>query len=153
MSLRVKPSTALRRRSTWTRQALLLVSCLLSLTALNGNAQASCEARRSLNGLYQSNDRGTYHVRQIGNDVWWVGMSPDNGNTWMNVFHGQINGRRVAGGWVDVPRGKNGAPRNAGRLTLELDSYDRFRKVDSPTGPWASKWFSTCDDMVSSPAN
>ena len=138
--------------TSFTSRRFLPLACVLSLVALSAPAQAVCEARSSLNGIYQSNDRGTYHVRQIGNDVWWVGMSPDHGNSWTNVFHGQLQGRRLVGGWVDVPRGKQSAPRNAGRLTLQLDSNDRFHKVDSPTGPWASKWWSTCDDTNSSPA-
>lgn len=31
-----------------------------------------------LTGLWRSNDAGTYVIRQIGDIVWWLGLSKDN---------------------------------------------------------------------------
>jgi hypothetical protein len=108
-------------------------------------ANATCLPPTSFYGEYRADDGGTYYVRQIGNDVWWVGMSSDNGKSWTNVFHGQIKGNRFAGGWLDVPKGGN-ASKNAGKLTVTFDTFQRFKKVDSPTGPSASRWEWVCHD-------
>jgi hypothetical protein len=31
-----------------------------------------------LTGLWRSNDAGTYVIRQIGDMIWWLGLSKDN---------------------------------------------------------------------------
>ena len=69
----------------------------------------------NLTGVWAGGDVGTYYVQQIGNTVWWVGMSRDQGRTFTNVFRGTIgteyiqNGWRqvINGEWVDVPLGGN----------------------------------------------
>jgi hypothetical protein len=71
----------------------------------------------NLTGAWHANDIGTYYLRQIGNTLWWLGMSRDQGRTFANVFHGTIAGNVIEGGWVDVPMGAGGA-RSGGSLTL-----------------------------------
>jgi hypothetical protein len=71
----------------------------------------------NLTGKWRCDDEGTYYIRQIGNEVWWVGRSPDRGKQWDNVLHGEIKGRRIVGKWADVPRGE---AMGAGELHLEL---------------------------------
>jgi hypothetical protein len=64
---------------------------VFALTVLLGvplSLNAQCVAPRDMNGVWRANDGGTYYVRQVGNDVWWVGMSADGGKTWTNVFKG-----------------------------------------------------------------
>lgn len=43
-----------------------------------------------LTGLWAASDVGTYYVRQIGNTVWWLGLSSDQGLTFANVFRGTV---------------------------------------------------------------
>ena len=89
----------------------------LGLAALNGTpAHALCAAPPDLNGTWRANDGGTYHVRQIGTQVWWVGLSSDGGKSWTNVFHGTRTGNTVTGSWADTPRGaarSSGTPPSA----------------------------------------
>jgi hypothetical protein len=75
-----------------------------------------------LTGTWKGQDlllrnQGIYYVRQLGNDIMWIGMSPDDGKTWTNAFVGKINGDIISGKWFAVPRGELGKP---GPLTLGL---------------------------------
>ena len=69
----------------------------------------------NLTGAWAASDAGTYYVRQVGNTIWWLGMSPDQGITFANVFKGTIQGNTITGDWVDVPLG---AYLNKGQLNL-----------------------------------
>jgi hypothetical protein len=84
--------------------------------------------RRSVNltGVWAASDVGTYYVRQVGDTVWWLGLSRDQGTSFANVFRGTvIPGASLPGGpppvpvimgdWADVPLGPF---QNGGRLTL-----------------------------------
>ncbi|MBD2494078.1 hypothetical protein [Nostoc sp. FACHB-280] len=113
---------------------------------------ALCVAPRDLNGIWRANDGGTYYVRQIGNDVWWVGMSSDNGKTWTNVFKGVKKGNTVTGQWADVPRGriKSGGILN---LTVKVtnQSVSEFTRSAVSGGFGGSRWLPTCDDTILNP--
>jgi hypothetical protein len=63
----------------------------------------------NLTGVWHADDVGTYYIRQIGNAVWWLGMSRDQGRSFANVFRGTIQGNSLEGSWVDVPMGAGGA--------------------------------------------
>jgi hypothetical protein len=79
-----------------------------------------------LTGVWAATDGGTYYVRQLGNTVWWLGLSADQGRTFANIFEGTIRTRtvddrrvtRIEGEWADVPVGGSGSARNNGRLTI-----------------------------------
>ncbi len=43
-----------------------------------------------LTGSWAASDVGTYYVRQIGDAIWWLGLSSDQGLTFANVFHGTL---------------------------------------------------------------
>jgi hypothetical protein len=68
-------------------------------------------------------NQSTYYIRQIGNTVWWLNLSRDQGRTFANVFLGTIgtetiNGsvrQVINGNWVDIPHGQTA---NSGTLTL-----------------------------------
>ncbi len=68
-----------------------------------------------LTGAWSSDDSGTYYLRQIGNTVWWLGLSVDAGRSFANVFHGTLQNNQVSGAWADIPLGQTS---NAGTLTL-----------------------------------
>jgi hypothetical protein len=74
-----------------------------------------------LTGVWHANDGGTYYLRQLGSEIWWLGLSRDQGRTFANIFHGTIvpepNNPSINGEWVDIPAGVGGA-RSNGRLTL-----------------------------------
>jgi hypothetical protein len=64
---------------------------------------ALCAAPKDMTGQWKSNDGGIYYVRQFGNEIWWVGLSPDGGHQYTNVFKGVLNSdRTIDGSWVDA---------------------------------------------------
>ena len=71
---------------------------------------------QDLNGVWNGNNKGTYYIRHIDNDVWWFG---DGGSLYGHVFHGKIHGNLIFGKYVDVPTGRN---RSIGSFTLEIKS-------------------------------
>jgi hypothetical protein len=55
---------------------------LAGITLLVGStapADAQCEAPKYVSGAWAANDGGTYWLHLVGNTIWWVGMSGDNG--------------------------------------------------------------------------
>lgn len=83
-----------------------------------------------LTGLWQADDNGTYVIRQIGDTIWWLGLSKDSalhpqldsedgvfypGLTFCNVYSGKMIEQLVFGQWSDVPRG---ATAGRGDMTL-----------------------------------
>lgn len=91
----------------------------------------------NLTGRWRASDGGTYYLRQIGNELWWYGESPNQGANWSNIFHAQIRGKQIAGKWVDVPKGKNGG---AGEITLEIVSSNQLKAVKRTGGFGGSVW-------------
>ncbi len=75
----------------------------------------------NLTGAWHSNDVGTYYMRQIGDTVWWLGMSRDQGRSFANVFRGTVGGGVIEGAWVDVPMGATGVL-SQGSMTIHCGS-------------------------------
>jgi len=94
-------------------------------------------AAPDLTGVYRSNDGGTYYVRQLGNTVWWLGTSADDGGTYTNVFKGIITGSKINGNWADVPRGQNNA---GGAMTIQILNPNSFKKLSQTGGFGPSLW-------------
>jgi hypothetical protein len=63
------------------------------------------QANLDLTGSWAATDVGTYYVRQIGNTVWWLGLSRDHGLTFASVFRGVVH----SGGIVAHPVGSAGS--------------------------------------------
>jgi hypothetical protein len=124
--------------------ALTIGFALISLT---DQASAICAAPTNMNGTYRANDGGTYYIRQVGNTVWWLGVSADDGRHFTNVFKGTKNGDSIVGEWADVPRG---AVRSSGVLHLQ-GSPGSFRRVHVTGGFGGSQWTLPCDDVVLNP--
>src|SRR5262249_53776663 len=62
----------------------------------------------SLTGSWLASDAGTYYLRQIGDELWWIGVSPGlmyPGVESCTVFHGSVTDSGVTGKWSAVPRG------------------------------------------------
>ncbi|WP_417911706.1 hypothetical protein [Candidatus Electronema sp. TJ] len=127
---------------------------MLFLAALPSLSHASCAAPTDLNAVWKADDGGLYYVRQVGNEVWWVGMSADEGRTWTNVFRGTRNGATVVGKWADVPRG--GAKAN-GMLKLAVQENNGavagFTRTEVTGGFGGSAWHLNCNDVVLVPVN
>ncbi len=64
----------------------------------------------TLSGAWHGADNGTYYLRQLGQTIWWLGLSRDQGRSFANVFHGTIDNTNgtIEGEWVDLPMGIGG---------------------------------------------
>jgi hypothetical protein len=94
----------------------------------------------ALTGVWQANDGGTYYLRQIGDVLWWNGMSGGNdGRTFDNVFRGTITSttNTIAGEWADVPRG---TIMGSGTLGLKIINPTTLQKVSQTGGFGATTW-------------
>jgi hypothetical protein len=123
--------------------AAIIVSCLV----LSSHATALCVAPTRLTGAWTANDGGTYLVRLLGNTVWWVGRSADDGASWTNTFKGMRDGNIITGEWADVIR--HGG---SGTLTLRINGelgigVHGFEKIGSTgAGFGGEHWFMPCND-------
>ena len=128
---------------------LILTSLALTINIYTQNSSAQVTQNINLTGIWKANDGGTYYIRNIGNDVWWLGISSnDDGKIFSNILKGQIhtNNKTITADWSDIPRGTNGY---YGKLALSIDSNTMLHKVNERNynksgGPsccfGASKW-------------
>ena len=128
---------------------ILLALSPLLIAAPAQQAVAQCKAATQLSGRWYGNDGGTYYLRRFGNEVWWVGISGDQGKSWTNAFHGTRNGDVITGEWVDV-RGKTPG---TGTLTLKLYRFDSMTRTGGTgSGFGATRWGrGGCPDTAGSP--
>ena len=112
------------------------------------DAMAQCASRKQITGIWQSDDGGSYAVRQRG---LVVGQRKDGGQSFTNVFRGVINGNTITGEWMDV-RNANGfkGETNKGTLTLQLigtlTALGAFTKVSDTGGFGGRRWSFPCND-------
>jgi hypothetical protein len=99
-----------------------------------------------LSGAWHASDNGTYYVRQLGDAVWWLGLSRDQGRTYANVFKGNVVEGGIEGVWVDVPMTfepvlTQGEVVIAGDETaIHLTKTFETPRFGSPAGLGASWW-------------
>jgi len=55
-----------------------------------------------LTGVWHGNDVGTYFVHQTDSEIWWLGLSEDQGFSFANTFRGAIDASTIKGEWADV---------------------------------------------------
>ncbi len=90
-----------------------------------------------LTGTWADNNGRTYYIRQVGNTVWWLGMSPFRDHSFAVVFQGKIHNETkgepiIYGYWQSVPlgAGEGGGPvtlfMGHGRTSFSADSSSSF---------------------------
>jgi hypothetical protein len=93
-----------------------------------------------LTGVWAANDNGTYYVRQLGNTIWWLALSSDEGHSEAAVFHGasSSDGTSFTGSWADVPLGNL-----AGGGALTINAPNKIKSIalsKASGGVFASHW-------------
>src|SRR5262249_32968935 len=87
-----------------------------------------------LTGTWVANDGGMYFLRQIGDTLWWLGLSGGRlhpGLQFCNVFHASVTTSEGTGEWSDVPRG---ATSGRGSLALRPAGDDQLLRVAESGG-------------------
>jgi hypothetical protein len=101
----------------------------------------------TLSGAWHGSESGTYYIRQLGDNIWWLGLSRDQGRSFANVFRGTFdkNAGVIEGEWVDVPLGVGGVL-SGGTLRIEGEEHsNRILKI-SETAPFgATSWWKLYD--------
>lgn len=96
---------------------------------------------RALTGMWAATDVGTYYLRELGDTLWWLGLSRDQGRSFANVFRGTIKGETISGIWADVPLG---VIQNNGELTITTDGNGpasiRLTRSFASGGFGADRW-------------
>jgi hypothetical protein len=107
--------------------------------------------RANLTGVWGASDVGTYYLRQLGQVVWWLGLSQDRGRTFANVFHGTLTpdqaGASLSGEWADVPLG---ITLQNGSLALHAPDFATL-DVTSSTGGFGARRWEKLFDAVTEP--
>jgi hypothetical protein len=99
------PSPAVTAAASSQATAVALYGCPSRLVAWDGSSAID------LTGTWAGDDGGVYSLRQLGDQVWWLGMSGiggplvDRGHDFTNVYHGTLSGDTVTGTYADVPGG------------------------------------------------
>ena len=96
------PSAATTKPSA---AAAALYRCESRLLAWDGSSAID------LTGAWAGDDSGVYYLRQLGDQLWWLGMSGlggplvDRGTDFTNVYRGTLAGDTITGTYADVPQG------------------------------------------------
>ncbi|HEX9320408.1 MAG TPA: hypothetical protein VF884_15855, partial [Nitrososphaeraceae archaeon] len=121
-------------------------------TGLITTDNKSKQAVVDLTGIWTADDGGTYYIKQLGNMVWWLGMSGNNGESFTNIFRGMIqDNNKIDGEWTDVPKGDT---RNHGILFLNISSNfsngTQLQKIEQTGGFGGSVWTMREGESISS---
>ena len=112
----------------------VFVFCVLGLlVSVAGIASAA-----DLSGKWNCDDSGQYYLRQIGNTLYWYGERSAANPAWSNIFQGNIQGERVNGNWVDVPKGQASS---RGVLQMQIKDNGNVLEATHKTGGFGgSRW-------------
>ncbi|HDR7851114.1 TPA: hypothetical protein QCY30_005964 [Bacillus toyonensis] len=105
---------------------------ITDVNSLENDYSRSLTVTPNLTGVWQGNDGGTYYIHQPhGGFIFWLGLSPNGGRSFTNVFSGNISGGIIQGRWGDVPLGRI---LSHGILKLHVDTNGRTLKAIHKTG-------------------
>jgi len=88
-----------------------------------------------LTGTWTAGNLGVFFIRQIGDEVWWLGEDDPLQPTWCNVGYGKVVDRTITADWIDIPKGSS---RSKGTVVLKI-TYPNRLEVESQTGGFAVK--------------
>src|SRR5882724_12949714 len=95
-----------------TQKLVAVLACALFLGVC-----ASAVSAKDLNGYYESDDGGSYFIRQIGNKIYWFAEDPHG--AWANLMTGTTDGKQIHGRFWDIPKGKT---KGMGEITLTISN-------------------------------
>jgi hypothetical protein len=94
---------------------------------------------QDLSGKWQANvGGGFYYIRQMGNQLFWLGEQRDSNPDWCNVAQGPINGDIINLRWADVPKG---GIMNGGELVLQIISSNELKIINMERGGFGADSF------------
>ncbi|ABL65435.1 hypothetical protein [Chlorobium phaeobacteroides] len=109
------------------------LKCLLFLVVFSFPAIVFAD----LTGKWSCNDGGTYYMRQLGKEVFWMGERAPTNPSWSNTASGYLDGNQIILRWADVPKGQI---MSEGILILRLDNPNRATATYKTGGFGGSVW-------------
>ena len=94
-------------------------------------------ASAQVTGVWQGNYGADYYIRQVGNEIWWLGENDPVHPSFSNVAHGKIDGNLIILSWGDVPKG---GILSSGVLVLQVVSSRRLEAILRTGGFGGSVW-------------
>jgi len=88
-----------------------------------------------LNGTWSAGNFGTFFIRQIGAEIWWLGEDDPIQPTWCQIGHGKMEGKLIIIDWIDLPKGLANLQ---GTVVFEVTYPDRMVRK-SETGGFSVK--------------
>jgi hypothetical protein len=129
----------------WTA-ATMLAAALVAMPAFGGPLPLSPPGAPApaqynlpdLTGVWHGDDGGTYYIRMIRNEVYWLGERAPVNSPWVNIASGRIEGDgAIHLRWVDVPKGGTSS---GGHLVLQIVSPSQLQAVSKSGGFGGSNW-------------
>ena len=112
----------------------VLVVCVLGLFVF----AAAVVSAADLSGKWNCDDGGQYYLRHLGNTLYWYGERSAANPAWSNIFQGNVQGERVNGNWVDVPKGQASS---RGVLQMQIKDNGNVLEATHKTGGFGgSRW-------------
>ena len=112
----------------------VLVVCVLGLFVF----AAAVASAADLSGRWNCDDGGQYYLRHLGNTLYWYGERSAANPAWSNIFQGNVQGERVNGNWVDVPKGQASS---RGVLQMQIKDNGNVLEATHKTGGFGgSRW-------------
>ena len=94
---------------------------------------------QDLSGRWQADvGGGFYYMRQMGNQLFWLGEQRNSNPDWCNIAQGSINGDIINLKWADVPKGNT---MNGGELVLQIISPDELKIINMNRGGFGANSF------------
>ena len=90
-----------------------------------------------LSGVWSCNDKAAYYLRQIDNEIFWLGESTPENPRFCNVAHGVIDSDEVRLDWADIAKGRN---RHFGKLVLKVTDNGTHMEAMSRERFGGSSW-------------
>ena len=138
---------------------MIMASPIVNSLLSGQKAFALCVRPTKLDGTmwHGTGDGGTYYMRQIGNDVYWMAENTANGYNdgwvWTNVFKGTVDasGNTITGNVADVPHGKNLFTSTIS-FQIVRDSSGGIQSLKLISGAYGTTtWSGICNDVVDTP--
>jgi hypothetical protein len=105
----------------------------------------------NLTGVWHGEeDQSTFYIRQVGDAVWWLCLSRDQGRSHASVFRGTAQNDLIEGSFVDVPMSTGGRT-DAGNLTLTGTPLATTLTVMSRTEPVGPTTLTKLYDVEATP--
>lgn len=111
------------------------VACVTLLLVIFARPVSTQVNGISLTGTWTAGNLGVFFIRQIGNEVWWLGEDDPVQPSWCNVGHGTVTDRTLTADWIDIPKGTS---RSKGTVVINIAHSNRLEVV-SQNGGFAVK--------------